>query len=63
MLRDEAEARSMASGRFQDAAATVPGDQSAPSAWRDPDLVAVTQDEETAAMSIPYGTVVSGPQM
>ena len=60
---DEAEARGMASARFQDARATVPGHAAAPSPWRDPRLVAATQTAETpAGMTIPYGTVVAGPQ-
>ena len=60
---DEEEARGMASARFQDARSTVPGHASAPSPWRDTRLVAVTQSEQTpAGMTIPYGTVVAGPQ-
>ncbi len=60
---DEAEARGMASARFQDARSTVPGHVSAPSPWRDGRLVAATQSEETPdGMTIPYGTVVAGRQ-
>ncbi len=60
---DEDEARGMASARYQDARATIPGHPSAPSPWRDPRLVAAVQSEETpAGMTIPYGTVVAGPQ-
>ena len=60
---DEAEARGMASARFQDARATVPGHASAPSPWRDARLVAASENAEApAGMTIPYGTVVAGPQ-
>jgi hypothetical protein len=60
---DEAEARGMASARFQDARATIPGQAPAPSPWRDARLVAAVATEETpAGMTIPYGTVVAGPQ-
>ncbi len=58
---DEAEARGMASARFLDARATIPGETSAESPWRDDSLVAATQTEETpAGMAIPYGVVVAG---
>ena len=60
---DEDEARSMASARFQDARSTVPGHPSAPSPWRDPALVTATLSETTPGnMTIPYGTVMAGPQ-
>ena len=60
---DEAEARGMASARFQDARATVPGHASAPSPWRDPRLVASEENATApAGMTIPYGTVVADPQ-
>ncbi len=60
---DEDEARGMASARFQDARSTVPGHASAPSPWRDTRLVAAVMSDETpAGMTIPYGTVVAGPQ-
>ncbi len=60
---DEVEARGMASARFQDARSTVPGHPSAPSPWRDERLVSAKQSEQTpAGMTIPYGTVVAGPQ-
>lgn len=60
---DEAEARGMASARFLDARATIPGKTSAESPWRDESLVDASLTEETpAGMTIPYGTVVSGAQ-
>ena len=53
----------MASARFQDARSTVPGHPSAPSPWRDPALVTATVSETTPGnMTIPYGTVMAGPQ-
>ncbi len=61
---DEEEARGMASARFQDARATVPGHESAPSAWRNPELVGVEQVAHGPdGADVPYGTVVAGPQM
>lgn len=56
---DEMEARALASGHFQDAAHTVPGEPSAPSPWRDPELVeAQPLDRAPDNMTIPEGTVV-----
>jgi len=54
---DEAEARSMASARYQDASATVPGHAPPKSPWLDAALVAASLDE-TGEMRVPYGTVL-----
>ena len=60
---DEAEARGMASARFQDARATIPGQPNAASPWRNASLVTAEAEAETPAnMTIPYGTVVSASQ-
>ncbi len=56
---DEMEARDLASGQFQDASKTVPGEASPPSAWRDPALVTATLLQTAPDnMTIPNGTVV-----
>ncbi len=56
---DEAEARALASGHFQDATQTVPGEPNPHSAWRDPELVeARVLERAPDNMTIPNGTVV-----
>ncbi len=56
---DEEEARALASGHFQDAGQTIPGEDNPPSAWRDPSLVEAHQIEKAPDnMTIPNGTVV-----
>ncbi len=56
---DEAEARALAAGHFQDATQTIPGEPSPNSAWRDPGLVeAQLLERAPDNMTIPNGTVV-----
>ena len=56
---DEAEARDLASGQFQDAAQVVPGDANPHAAWRDPALVeAHLLERAPDNMTIPNGVVV-----
>jgi hypothetical protein len=60
---DEAEARALASGQFQDATGTVPGHAAPVSPWREARLVAATLCERAPeGMTIPNGTVVSTSQ-
>lgn len=56
----EAEARGMASGKFQDGEATIPGHDGVPSPWRDPRLVAAQVSAPPPGMTIPANTVVAG---
>ncbi len=61
---DEDEARGMASARFQNAKATVPGHPAAPSAWRSAELVSASVEAQGPdGLEVPYGTVVAGPHM
>ena len=54
-------ARGMASGRFEDAGANMPGHSRAPSPWRDPWLVEVrVLDAPPFGMSIPENVIVAG---
>ncbi len=56
---DEAEARALASGHFQDATQTIPGEPSPRSAWRSAELVSARLLEHAPdGMTIPNGTVV-----
>ncbi len=56
---DEAEARDLASGQFQDAGQVVPGEANPHGAWRDPKLVEAHQLERAPDnMTIPNGVVV-----
>lgn len=61
---DEAEARGLASGRYEDARANIPGHSAAPSPWLDRRLVELeTHDEAPDGMSIPNGVVIGSRQM
>ena len=56
---DEAEARDLASGQFQDAGQIIPGEANPHSAWRDAKLVEARLLERAPDnMVIPDGTVV-----
>ena len=55
----EAEARGLASGKFQDGEATIPGHAGRPSPWRDPRLVAAEPSEPPPGMTIPVNVVVA----
>lgn len=57
---NEEEARGLASGKFQDGEATLPGHAGRPSPWRNPDLVAVAEAAAPNGMRIPQNTVVAG---
>ena len=60
---DEREARLLASGRFEDAGATISGKTAAPSPWLSERLVTVAPSEPPAGMTIPNGVVVADRQM
>ena len=60
---DETEARQLASGRYENAGATIPGKTAAPSPWMSSRLVIVTVSEPPAGMTIPNGVVVADRQM
>jgi hypothetical protein len=60
----EAEARGLATGKFQDGNATIPGHPSAPNPWQDPALVEASVAETAPNnMIIPNGTVVASQQV
>lgn len=62
--RDEAEARGLVSGRYEDAGANIPGVSRGPSPWQDAQLVAVEEVAEGPnGMAIPDGVVVADRQM
>ncbi len=58
--RDEAEARGLASGKFQNGEATIPGHPGRPSPWRDPHLVEARPSHPPPGMTIPVNVVVAG---
>ena len=60
---DEKEARLLASGRYEDAGATIPGDHASPSPWLDRRLVSAALSEPPSGMTIPNGVVVADRQM
>jgi hypothetical protein len=54
-------ARGIASGKFQDGGASLPGHGSAPSPWRAAELVEVQEVQDTPnGMVIPENTIVAG---
>lgn len=60
----EAEARGLVSGRYEDAAANIPGRSRAPSPWQQERLVAVERYEAAPdGMDIPAGVVVGERQL
>lgn len=60
---DETEARQLASGRYEDAGATIPGKVAAPSPWMSSRLVSAEISEPPGGMTIPNGVVVADRQM
>ena len=54
----EAEARGIASGKFQDGEATIPGHAGRPSPWRDARLVLAAEVAPPEGASIPVNTVM-----
>lgn len=61
---DEAEARGLVSGRYEDARVNIPGHSRGPSPWMDSRLVAAQRlDEPPAGMSIPNGVVIAEKQL
>ncbi len=58
--KDEGTARGIASGKFQNGGATIPGVSETPSPWRNIDLVAVLEvPAGPSGMRIPENTVVA----
>jgi hypothetical protein len=56
----EAEARGLASGRYENAGANMPGHSASPSPWRDPRLVEVhLLDAPPFGMKIPENVIVA----
>ena len=61
---DEAEARGLTSGRYEDAAANIPGVHRAPSPWLDARLVqAIPEATGPNGVDIPNGVVMGDRQM
>lgn len=60
----EVEARGLASGRYEDAGANVPGVSKGPSPWLDPRLVVVTAEPEgPGGQDVPAGVVMGDRQL
>ena len=61
---NEDEARGLVSGRYENAAANIPGVSQGPSPWQQPRLVQVaTVEEGPNGMDMPSGVVVADRQM
>ncbi len=60
----EAEARGLASGRYEDAGANIPGVSRSASPWLDPRLVQVTAEPEgPGGQDVPIGVVMGDRQL
>jgi hypothetical protein len=61
---DEEEARGLATGKFLNGEATIPGDAPGPNPWKNPALVEASVCEHAPNnMQIPNGTVVASQQV
>jgi hypothetical protein len=61
---DETEARALATGKFQNGEATIPGHAPAPNPWHDATLVEASLCAAAPnGMTIPNGTVVASQQV
>ncbi len=61
---DEAEARGLASGRYEDASVNIPGVSRGPSPWMDPRLVqSIPEAAGPDGAKIPNGVVLGERQM
>lgn len=61
---DEAEARGLISGRYEDARVNIPGRSEGPSPWMDQRLVGMERlDTPPLGMDIPNGVVVADRQL